>query len=286
MTELPHTSKLSIVFRLLRLDHWIKNLLIFFPILFSGHLLELQLLFKAFWSFLIFSLMSSGVYILNDIQDRSIDQYHPINKKRSIANGTVSIRLGLKVSVMLIVISLGGALYLHPEFFLLLLIYFVLNLSYSYWLRNLAIVDIIVIAIGFLLRIYVGGVIGGVNLSHWLLLITFFLAIFLGLSKRRTDLILGNENQKIIRRSLEGYNLQFIDLTMTLFAGIILVSYIMYNVSPEVQQQLGSKYTYITVFPATVGIMRYLQLLYVKNTLSSPVTILYQDAVIKICVIN
>ena len=261
----------------MRIRHWIKNLLLFFPLLFAGALGDLHLVHITLLGFLAFCLVTSGVYILNDIWDREADRLHPTKRNRPIASGALNVRTAYSVASALVTIGVVIAGFLDLTFLILLGIYFVLNWLYNLFLKRVAVVDITIIALGFVLRIFAGGVLGDVEISHWLVLITFLLALFLALGKRRNEI---SEDAVVV-----GYNARFIDVALTLFGSVTVVAYILYTISPEVTARIGSEFVYFTCLPVVLGLLRYLQLLIVFDRPADPTDVVLRDPFLLILVL-
>lgn len=274
------------VIDLLRIKQWVKNLFLFIPTFFSGNLFDLAQLMVLSLGAFAFSLVASAVYIINDYQDRNIDQIHPTKKYRPIASGRISERIALFLTCVLAIAGIGLSLFLNLNFFYLVLAYFTLNLGYSFGLKNIPILDLFIVAFGFLLRIYGGGILVEVYVSHWLSIMVFLLALFLVIAKRRDDLILHEETGQDLRAVSKTYNLEFINSCLTLLSAVILVAYIMYTVSPEVADRFTSDYLYATTVFVMAGIMRYLQITFVEKRSGSPTEIFLTDKFILITVIG
>jgi 4-hydroxybenzoate polyprenyltransferase len=172
--------------------------------------------------------------------------------------------------------ALAGALLPKPDFLLILGAYLILNVAYSFFLKHQAIIDVVCLALGFVLRVLAGGVAAAVPVSHWIIIMTFLLALFLALAKRRDDLLLAAEGQSA-RRSIDGYSLEFVSTSMAVMAAVIIVAYILYTVSPDTIQKHGTDRLYLTGIWVVVGLLRYLQLALVENCTASPTKILLQD---------
>lgn len=272
---------LKIVLLQFRPHHWIKNILILFPVFFAGEALSLDIIYPALVGFAAFSFVASAVYILNDIQDIEFDQKHPVKKNRPIASGALSIKTGQTLMVSLMLVGGSMAFWINVEFGLIIVAYIGINVLYSFWLKNITIIDVVVIALGFLLRVFAGGVLATLDVSPWLIILTFLLAIFLALSKRRDDLLFKEENNVVLRSAINGYNLKFIDGAMAVFAGIIIVCYLLYTLSDEVTLRMSSEYIYLTAIPAIIGLLRYIQLIIVGEGPVFPVEILFKDWLIR-----
>jgi 4-hydroxybenzoate polyprenyltransferase len=188
---------------------------------------------------------------------------------------------GILSMVALLLAGLSLAAYLHPEMLWLSMLYFIINVAYSLSLKHLAIIDVSLIGLGFLLRVLAGGVVTGVAVSHWLIVLTFVLALILGLAKRRGEyLVAMGENN--FRKALEGYNLPFLDMSIVVCSTVAVVAYLMYCFSPEVTQRMGSDKIFYTAFFVVVGILRYLQLTMVFGKTESPTRALLRDGFLQI----
>lgn len=270
---------------LLRPKHWIKNLFLFIPLFFAGHLFQIDKVLSVFWGFIAFSLVASCIYILNDYRDIEMDRLHPAKCKRPLASGAVS-KVG--AIAMFIVCATAGftlAYFIKSKFFFILSLYFILNIAYSFGLKNISILDIFLLSIGFVLRVKAGGVIAFIAISHWLMIMVFLLAVFMALAKRRDDILLKLSSGKEMRKAIKGYNLEFLNSCLSLVSAVIIVVYLMYTVSPEVQQRFGTYKLYYTLLFVIAGLMRYLQLTYVKNDSGSPTNVLYKDRFIQITIL-
>ena len=269
--------KLGSIIALLRLNHYIKNFFIFLPLFFAIKITDLELLSNAFIAFIAFSLSASAVYIFNDLQDIKEDKQHPSKKVRPIASGAITPFHA--IIIMLALFALGSSLmtFLSLQAVSILAAYIVLNIAYSYSLKHIAIVDINIIAIGFVLRLLVGSVVTGTLLSQWIIIMTYLLALFIALAKRRDDVLIFLDTGKKMRKVIGGYNLQFLDTAMSIMASVVIVSYILYTTSPEVEVRLDSKNLYMTTFFVILGIMRYLKIIFIHKDSGSPTKILTTD---------
>jgi 4-hydroxybenzoate polyprenyltransferase len=270
----------------LRPHHWVKNFFVFIPVFFAGEIFEFYHLRDLFLGFLSFSIVSSSVYLFNDIRDIEKDKMHARKKMRPIASGKVKVQTAIAMSVLCLITGILVSLKIDHMFTLVLGIYFLINILYSFGLKSISILDIIIISIGFVLRISAGGIIAGVPISSWLIIMVFLLAMFLAIAKRRDDLLVFLNSGKIMRKSIENYNLEFINSVLTLISGIIMVSYIMYTISVEVSQRMHSDYLYLTSIFVISGLMRYLQIVFVENDSGSPVRILFRDRFIQITLLG
>lgn len=272
------------VIKLLRLHQWIKNLFLFAPLFFAFDFSSKNVSYVS-TGFILFCLAASAAYIFNDYHDIAEDRAHPTKKNRPLANGSVSRQKAIVLMCLLFGVSMGGALVLSYPFALILAIYFGMNMAYTYFLKHISILDITIIAVGFVLRIYGGAVLIDTDPSMWIVLVTFLLALFLALAKRRDDCLLALNGMKT-RKNINGYNLEMVNTAMTLMAGVTIVSYIMYTVSPEVIQRLGTDNLYITSLFVILGILRYMQLTFVEQNSGSPTKLVLQDRFLQLVLIG
>lgn len=271
---------------LARPHQYLKNALIFAPLFFSGELYDTGALADTFLAFLAFCLAASAVYTLNDLCDAGSDRRHPAKRHRPVASGVISpARAGIFGAALLLA-ALGLALALwNTGFSGALGVYLIVNAVYSLFLKHYSVADVLLIASGFVIRIYAGGLVAGVAVSEWLIVITFLLSLFLALGKRRDDLLLEEEAGAPLRKSLDGYNLEFVTHAMTMMAAVVIVGYILYTVSPEVEARHGSKYLYLTGFWVIAGILRYLQLTLVERKSGSPTWVLVHDVYLQLTIL-
>ncbi|WBV60164.1 decaprenyl-phosphate phosphoribosyltransferase [Chryseobacterium camelliae] len=277
-------------FKLLRVEQWVKNLFVFVPLFFSGNITNIDLLTKSIFAFIIFSLAASSVYILNDYNDIEADKKHPEKRRRPLASGAISkakavgILTGLLITDIALVFA--AQFYFHQflwKFAIIVAGYFVMNLAYTFKLKHVPIVDIFIIAIGFVLRVLAGGYITGISISQWAILLTFVLALVLAIGKRRGELINAQVSGKT-RRSLDGYNVQFADIALSISVALAIVCYLMFTLSPEIQARLHSAVFYTVIF-VVFAFLRYLQQTLVYNRTESPTKIVYRDRYIQITLI-
>lgn len=272
------------IFKLLRVHQYVKNFFILFPLFFAAKFQEVELLQSVGLAFLFFSLGASSIYILNDYLDREADRLHPTKCKRPIASGKISPAMALLIAILCVTSAVSGMYFIDLNAFYALLGYLVLNLFYSVKLKHIPIVDISCIAIGFVIRLLVGANAGQVPLSHWILIMTFLLALFLGLAKRRDDVLLYERSQTKARKAIEGYNLEFLGSTMMVMSSVTIVSYLLYCVSPEIRSKPGHENLYVTTFFVVVGIMRYMQLTFVFEASGSPTRLLLKDRFLQVVI--
>ena len=271
--------------QLIRIEHWVKNLFLFLPAFFAARLIEWPVFERAALGFLAFSLIASSVYILNDLVDAPQDRNHPDKRHRPIASGLIGRRQAVAVLVLLLVSGTVLAAFLSPAMLGFSLLYFIVNVFYSFSLKHIAIVDVSLIGLGFLMRVLAGGAVTGVSVSHWLIVMTFLLALILGLAKRRGEYVIATGGQTF-RKALEGYNLPFLDMSITVCSTVAIVAYLMYCFSPEVTSRIGSTNIFYTAFFVIVGILRYLQLALVFNRTESPTRALLRDGFLQIVLLG
>ncbi len=270
-------NKAKLYLQLARPQQFFKNGFVWLPIFFGAKLADLGALEQTLIAFAAFCCAAGGVYVLNDLKDVEEDRRHPTKKDRPLACGAIQPREAmLFMAVLLILAAWLGALLPKPDFLLILGAYLLLNVAYSFFLKHRAIIDIVCIALGFVLRVLAGGVAAAVPISHWIVILTFLLAIFLALAKRRDDLLLAAEGQNT-RRSIDGYSLEFVSISMAVMAAVVIVAYILYTVSPDTIKKHGTDRLYLTGFWVVLGLLRYLQLALVENHTASPTKILLQD---------
>jgi decaprenyl-phosphate phosphoribosyltransferase len=270
--------------KLMRVHQYIKNLFIFLPLFFAINLGDMVLLFIAFIAFIAFSLSASAIYTLNDYHDIEEDRQHPTKKNRPLASGAISKPQA--IIIMSVLFALGAALmaFLSIKAAAILATYVVLNVAYTFYLKHVAILDVTIIAIGFVLRIFVGSVVTDTPLSMWIVLMTFLLALFMALAKRRDDVLIFLDTGKKMRKVIDGYNLKFLDSAMAIMASVVIVAYINYSTSSEVVERFHSQYLYLTSIFVILGIMRYLQIAFVHLDSGSPTRIVLKDRFLQLTI--
>ncbi|MFN3403247.1 MAG: decaprenyl-phosphate phosphoribosyltransferase [Cytophagaceae bacterium] len=271
---------------LIRPHQWIKNLFLLIPAFFAEVFFVQNNIINLLLGFFAFSISASSIYILNDYLDREKDKLHPTKKNRPIAAGKVAPSMAFILMFILFLSGVAIGYIIDERFFIVICSYLIINIFYSTKLKHIAILDINIIAIGFLLRVFAGAFAVDVAISKWLILITYLLAVFMGLAKRRDDVLIFNENGQSVRSVVKGYNLEFINSAMVIMGAVTIVSYIMYTVSPEVIERIGNDYVYLTTFFVIIGVFRYLQLTLVHNETGSPTKILYRDRFIQASLIG
>ena len=272
------------VIKLIRLKHWVKNLFMFIPVFFAGEFLNFSLYIPLFIGFLAFGLVASCVYVVNDLRDIENDKLHPKKRSRPLAAGIIKPNAAITIAALSLILGFLVGWYLDPKFCLILAVYFVMNLSYSVGLKNIAILDVIIVAIGFVLRIKCGSVISEIPLSHWIIIMVFLLALFIAIAKRRDDLLIKEASGVDMRAVSKIYSKEYLGTMLAMISGVIVVSYMMYTVSPEVIQRMGTYRLFYTTLFVVAGIMRYLQLALIDNNTGSPVELLLSDRFLQLCI--
>ncbi len=281
-----HYKKLVIMLKyikMLRPQHYVKNFFIYAPLFFSFTFNKSNFVSNTI-AFLLFSLTASSIYILNDITDIEQDKKHPEKKNRPLANGSVSISLAIFLMIMLALFSFVISYLYNHKLFTILLIYFGLNIAYSLKLKHISLVDIFIIAIGFVLRLFAGAYVIQTYLSPWLIIMTFLLALFLAIAKRRDDVLLSLQGKET-RKNINGYNFEFVNAVMVFMSGVIVVAYILYTISNEVTSRLGTDLLFLTTAFVILGIFRYMQISFVEQNSGSPIKIVFKDRFLQLTIL-
>ncbi len=268
----------------MRVNQWVKNLFVFLPVFFSGKLFDIDLFIESFYGFLIFSFVASSIYIINDYVDIEKDKKHPEKKNRPLASGKISKKNALVLFFVLVVFSsILIFLFGNKQVAILVAIYFFMNLAYSFKLKQIAILDVMIIALGFLLRVFVGGYMTGILITDWTILLVFDLALILALGKRRGELI-NADLEGITRKSLDGYNLNFLNSALSITCTVAVICYMMFILSPETQSKFHHYivYTFVFVFAA---VLRYLQQTFVYLKTESPTKLIFKDHFLQFLII-
>ena len=281
-------NTINAIFKLIRCRQWIKNTFVLLPIFFGGSLLDTSDIISGIIAFFAFCFAASSIYCLNDIIDLEADRKHPVKCQRPIACGDVTKTQAYVLMVALFVLSMITAWFLpHNKWqaIAVILLYWVLNVAYCIELKKHAIIDVCVIAFGFILRLLVGGFASEIVLSNWIVLMTFLLTLFLSFAKRRDDVIRMEETGEAPRKNTIRYNLTFINQAITITGTAALVCYVMYTVSPEVIDQFHSPYLYLTSIFVLVGLLRYIQLAVVDKKSGDPTKVIFHDRFIRLVVL-
>lgn len=272
----------SNLLKLIRPHQWLKNVFVMIPMFFGGSLLDPSDIRASVVTFFAFSFIASSVYCFNDIIDVEADRRHPVKCKRPIASGAISVRSAWALMALMFLLSVGTVCLLDTyshviNVGLVILIYYILNILYCSKLKQYAIVDVCIIAFGFVLRVLAGGFATDITLSKWLVLMTFLLTLFLSFAKRRDDVLRMNETGEPPRKNTIRYNLTFINQAITITASVTLVCYIMYTVSPEVVNRFHSDLLYLTSVFVLLGLLRYIQITVVDKRSGDPTKMMLRD---------
>ncbi len=269
----------------LRPQQWLKNLLVLAPLLFSQNLFDSLAVTRSLMAFAVFCLISSSVYLLNDLKDRGEDRLHPQKCHRPLASGELGLGVARGTMIALLICALAGGALLNRTVVMTLVGYWFVNLLYSTWLKHQVILDVFTIATGFLFRVVGGAAAIQVQISDWLLICTTLLALFLGFVKRRQELLLLGEGAVRHRGVLSEYNPGFLDMMVGIVTASTLMSYALYTVSEETVRKFNTRGLLMTLPFVLYGICRYLYLVYHKNQGGDPTQNLFTDAptVINLC---
>ena len=268
----------------LRPDQWTKNLIVFAALIFARLLFDPAALALASAAFLIFCALSGAVYLINDVSDREVDRQHPLKSRRPIASGELPAAAALGWAAGLSIAALAWAFWLQPRFGWAAAAYLALFVLYTRVLKHIVILDVMTIAIGFVLRAEAGGLIIGVPISQWLLVCTILLALFLGLAKRRHELTLLTDGASGHRPILEEYDPYLLDQMIAVVAATTLMAYVIYCASPEPAERFGTRLLVLTTPFPIYGLFRYLYLVHRKQGGGSPSDMLLRDRPLLSCV--
>ncbi len=271
------TAQARDLWQLLRPPQWVKNGVLFAALVFSKHLFVWADLERVAVAFACFCCVASGAYVMNDLRDCARDRQHPLKSRRPLPSGRVSRAAAVSLSIGLIALGLGGAMWLGAGFALLTAAYFLLQVAYTFALKELVILDVMAIASGFVIRAAAGGVVIDVPVSPWLIICTFLLALFLGFAKRRHELVLLEDNAEAHRAALREYSPYFLDQMIAVVTASVVVAYAIYTASPEVQEKLGTDKLYLTIPFVLFGIFRYLYLVHQREEGGNPTQLLLTD---------
>jgi len=289
VNQVPGRSLALNLFLSLRPGQWTKNLLVFAGLLFGNAsvgrgLFDGPTIVRATAAFVIFCGLSGVVYLINDISDRDSDRQHPLKSKRPIASGDLSVRAALMAATILAGATLAGAAMISRAFLLVAASYLGLLLLYSGALKHIVIIDVLALAMGFVLRAVAGAVAVDVEISHWLLVCTILLALFMGLAKRRHEIVLLADGAASHRPILREYNPYLLDQMIAVVTASTLIAYIFYTISPETQQKFGTPWLGLTIPFPLYGIFRYLYLVHRREGGGSPADMLLNDRPLLACV--
>ena len=261
----------------MRPGHWIKNGFVAAPLLFSHQFTEEQKCLDTLGAVLCFCAVSSAIYVFNDWCDRQEDSQHPVKKQRPIASGRISGGQAIILSIILMFIGLWSGWYLGVKFFLIVMLYIVINAAYSLGIKHVAILDVMTIAGGFVLRIVGGSVAISVAPSHWLVLCTIMVSMFLGFTKRRAELVAVDFGGGPTRKVLADYSVAFLDQVISMVTGATIICYALYTVDSRTMGVLGSRAMLLTVPSVMYGLFRYIYLIYHLKKGEDPTGVLCRD---------
>ncbi len=282
MKEIDNIEKdsrgFAALMRLIRPKQWIKNGFVFVPLFFGGELFHVEALTAGIIAFFAYSFAASSIYCFNDIYDVEADRRHPVKCHRPIASGAVTIKQAYGLMFLMFLLSMGISCLLGTwETAGIILFYWCLNLSYCAKFKQYAIIDVCIVAFGFVLRLLAGGTATGVVLSKWIVLMTFLITLFMSFAKRRDDVLRMEKTGEPPRKNTSRYNLTFINQAITITASVTLVCYIMYTVSPEVIERFHTDNLYLTTVFVLVGLLRYIQIAVVDQQSGDPTKVLLRD---------
>ncbi len=275
---------LKALIKTMRLRQWTKNGFVFFALIFDKQLFRPEPFFRTLEGFFLFCLISSAVYLFNDIADVEADRNHPVKKNRPIASGKLPIPVALTAALLLTIISIPVGFLLSPTFALILSVYLVTNLLYSRWLKHVSILDVLIVSSGFVLRVGAGvALITVERFSPWLYMITVLFSLYIGLGKRRAEMNLLAEGASAHRKVFEGYTIPLLDQYITIVSGMTIVAYSLYTFSAP---NLPENHTMMLTIPFVVyGIFRYLQLIQVGHAAGAPDEVALKDRPLQITVL-
>ena len=265
------------VVKSIRPAQWTKNLFVFAALIFAQKFFSVPLLLRTVAAFLCFCLISGAIYIFNDLRDREEDRAHPKKSQRPIAKGEISPSEAIVLFVVLAAVGLAAAFFLQRGFFLAALVYLLLQVAYSLQLKQVVILDIFVIAAGFVIRVVAGGLVIGVPISSWLLICTMLLALLLSMGKRRHELTLLEDRAIEHRPILKEYSAYLLDQMIAVVTASTLIAYCLYTISPETVEKFGTSNLVWTAPFVLYGIFRYLYLVHLKGKGGSPEEFIIQD---------
>lgn len=278
-------SKVKQYFSLIRVHQYTKNLFVFAALFFSGNFFDTEKNIKCVIAFISFCFIASSIYIINDIIDVEKDKLHPKKKLRPLASNLVTKNNAIIISIIFILLSMSLSYFYSKNLLIVISIYFLLNIFYCFGGKNMSIIDVFIIAMGFVLRVIAGGVVTGIVISHWLIIMTFLLALFIAFAKRRDDVLIENETGLTMRNSISGYSLEFINTVSGILIAVLIVCYVMYITSLEVITRFNNKPIYLSLLFVLLGLIRYLQISIVENNSGSPSKLILKDKFLQITVL-
>jgi 4-hydroxybenzoate polyprenyltransferase len=266
------------IIQLIRPKQWVKNLFVFAPLVFAKDLFIADFVVASLRAFAAFCLTASAIYIINDLQDVDADRAHPKKKSRPIAAGVISPAQALIICALLLIVDVALVWGMRKHFHVLLSAYFLINLAYTYKLKEIFLLDVFIVAAGFMLRVLSGAYAIGVAVSSWLVLCSLFISLFLGFAKRRGELVLQQTSGSMLERKvLQSYTVDLIDQMLTITAAATVISYAMYTVAPRTMEVFGTeKLIYSTLF-VIYGVFRYMYLIRTTDSVENPANVVTSD---------
>ena len=281
------------VLQILRPYQWVKNFFVFMPLFFGHQLMNVPLLINTIAAFFAFSFVASSIYCFNDIIDVEDDRRHVEKCHRPIASGKISVATGYILMFVMLALSIALSFALPNDVVsttlplpYIIIIYWLMEMAYCIRLKRIAIIDLCILSMGFLLRIAAGGAATGILLSHWLIMMTFLLTLFLGFAKRRDDVLKFQKTKIPPRHNTKRYNLTFVNDATTVTGSVMLVCYIMYTVSPETIANFDNRHIYLTTIFVLLGVLRYMQLAVVDEKSGDPTKVLLRDPFTQVIVLG
>lgn len=272
------------IIKSLRIKQWIKNGFLFAGLIFDGQLFNIDAFFRTTVGFLVFCLLSSSVYYLNDIFDKEADKQHPIKSSRPIASGRIQVSTAIFIALLMSSLAFSTAYFLSIEFLILCSLYFLMNILYSKWLKRIPILDVMIIAAGFVIRVAAGvSLIKVERFSPWLYMVTTLLSLFIGFGKRRAELVLLSNNANQHRIVFEGYSIPFLDQLITIVSSTTVIAYSLYSFSAP---NLPENHSMMLTIPFVLyGIFRYLYLIQIEQSGGAPEELVLKDNPLQLSVL-
>ena len=269
----------------MRFKQWIKNMFIFLPLIFGKKLFVYPANMKTVLAFFLFSIAASAVYLINDIIDYEKDKAHPTKKKRPIASGELNQTKAAIASIILCAIAVVASYFLDKNFCVIIFVYLTANLFYSKILKEAVIIDVFCVSVFFLLRVVAGGIVAETEISHWLIIMTALIALFLGLNKRRQELLISPEEPEARRVVLDKYSTYFIDQMIAVITSSVVIAYMLYTVDERTVSVFGTKNLIYSVPFVYYGIFRYLYLIHKANEDGDPTRMFLSDVKMQLNVV-
>jgi len=277
-------NKIKDTLTLCRVEQYIKNLFVFAPLFFSFNF-TYENIYYSIITFILFCILASSIYILNDILDVNEDRLHEIKKNRPIAIKTISSDFGIKLSLIFLLISLSLSYLINLYVSIIFIIYFIINILYSYKLKHIPIIDITIISTGFILRLYAGGYAINEMITYWIIIMTFILAFFIALAKRRDDVFMLSKGY-MTRKSIDGYNLKFINISLVVIPFLIIILYLAFTFDNDVILKFNTKYLWTTTVFVFLGLFRYVYLIFYKNLSHDPTKLFLSDKYMQFIIVS